>query len=205
MTSISLIAKYPKTEDEPKREKHIQNIKKSVRSLTNILNDFLSLDKLDQGKVSSHPMHFNLIEFINEIVQDTSEINERLIKMKVEHQIPSLPINQDKEMVRNVIINLFSNAIKYSADDSLITIRTRLRDNMAEFEIEDQGMGIPEQDQKNLFERFFRAQNVTNVQGTGLGLNIVKRYLDLMGGKITFKSREGVGTTFIVTLPLEMK
>lgn len=205
MTSTSLIAKYPKTEDEPKREKHIQNIKKSVRSLTNILNDFLSLDKLDQGKVTSHPSQFNLTEFIDEIVQDTIETYERQIRIMVEHSQPELLLHMDKEMVRNIIINLLSNALKYSPDESTITIRSYSQDEKAIFEIEDKGMGIPEADQKNLFDRFFRAKNVTNVQGTGLGLNIVKRYLALMRGSITFKSKEGVGTTFIVTLPQEHK
>jgi PAS domain S-box-containing protein len=205
MTSISLIAKYPRTEDEPKREKHIQNIKRSVRNLTNILNDFLSLDKLEQGKISSHPLEFNLTQILDEIVQDTSETLERDIKLEIEHLSGPVTIIQDKEMVRNVIINLLSNAIKYSLDGKIVSLRTKLSGKQAIIEIEDRGIGIPEKDQKNMFERFFRAHNVTNLQGTGLGLNIVKRYLDLMGGHITFKSKENEGTIFIVTLPTEKK
>jgi len=106
-------------------------------------------------------------------------------------------------MFRNVIINLVSNAIKYSPPDSTIRVRTYISQTQFFIEIQDQGIGIPEQDQKHLFERFFRAKNVLNLQGTGLGLNIVKRYLDLLGGKINFRSRENEGTTFIVSLPLE--
>lgn len=203
LTSVSLIAKYPKTEDEPKRQKHIQNIKKSVRNLTNILNDFLSLDKLDQGKVASTPSQFDFTKFIDETVEDYTETSDKDHGFEVTHQEKGLSIFQDKEMIRNVVINLISNAMKYSPDQSTVFIRTRREGENVVIEIQDQGMGIPAEDQKHLFERFFRAKNVTNLQGTGLGLNIVKRYLDLMGGGIDFRSKENVGTTFIVTLPVE--
>ncbi len=205
LTSISLISKYTKTEDEPKRDKHVQNIKKSVRNLTNILNDFLSLDKLDQGKVSSSPTFFNFTEFIDETVSEIRETSYKHHTFDTKHADPDIKAFQDKDMIRNVVINLISNAMKYSPENGTIKIRTKLSGSNFDFEIQDDGIGIPEEDQKHLFERFFRAQNVTNLQGTGLGLNIVKRYLDLMGGKIEFSSKENEGTTFKVTLPLEKK
>lgn len=203
LTSISLISKYPKTEDEPKREKHIHNIKKSVRNLTNILNDFLSLDKLEQGKITSSPIKFNLTKFINESVEELREMSDKGHKFEISHHIQDFMVNQDKEMFRNVVINLVSNAVKYSPEGSTVFIRTDLKDEKVTLEIQDQGMGIPIQDQKHLFERFFRAKNVINLQGTGLGLNIVKRYIDLMGGTISFTSQENQGTTFKITLPVE--
>lgn len=205
LSSISLIAKYPLTEDEPKRQKHIQNIKKSVKNLTNILNDFLSLDKLDQGKITSNPVNFDFIPFIKDIVEDindTTDQNHQIVMKNTENEIQ---LFQDKEMIRNVIINLLSNAIKYSPDGGTVTVPVKTIGSQLIFEIQDQGMGIPKEDQKHLFERFFRAHNVTNLQGTGLGLNIVKRYLDLLGGTIDFTSRENEGTTFKVSLPLEKK
>lgn len=205
LTSISLIAKYPKTEDEPKREKHIQNIKKSVRNLTNILNDFLSLDKLDQGKVASSPTQFDLPAFIDEIIGEFRDSSDKDHKFQVTHKESSLSVFQDKEMIRNVIINLISNAIKYSSDQSTVYVRTSRDKDQVIIELQDEGLGIPDEDQKHLFDRFFRAKNVINLQGTGLGLNIVKRYLDLMGGTITFRSKENAGTTFIISLPLEKK
>ena len=205
LTSATLIDKYPKTEDAPKREKHIQNIKKSVRNLTNILNDFLSLDKLEQGKISTTPSEFDLNQFINDTVEEFRETSPRERIISVEFAESKLTIFQDKEMIRNVLINLISNAIKYSPEDGKVVIRIRRAGNTARIEIEDQGMGIPDADQKHLFERFFRAKNVINLQGTGLGLNIVKRYLDMMGGEITFTSVENKGTTFKVTLPVEKK
>ena len=204
LTSVSLIGKYPKTEDEPKREKHIQNIKKSVRNLTNILNDFLSMDKLEQGKVSSTPSKFEFTHFINDVAEEFQDTSEKHT-IKVKHHHEDIWVNQDKEMIRNVIINLVSNGIKYSPENSTINISTALASDQVTFQIEDEGMGIPDEDQKHLFERFFRAGNVTNLQGTGLGLNIVKRYLDLMGGVIEFKSAVNKGTTFKVSLPLEKR
>jgi PAS domain S-box-containing protein len=201
LTSISLIAKYSKTEDGPKRDRHIQIIKNAVKNLTNILNDFLSLDKLDQGPVASVPVKFDFIPFIEDIAEENREITKHQIIL--EHAIGEISLNQDKEMIRNVLINLVSNAIKYSPENGTITIRTQVSDAKLILEIQDQGMGIPLADQKHLFERFFRAHNVSNLQGTGLGLNIVKRYLDLMNGEIEFSSVENEGTTFKISLPLE--
>ena len=203
MTSVSLISKYLTTDVEPKCEKHIQNIKKSVRNLTNILNDFLSLDKLEQGKINSNPSSFNMTQFIDETVEELNEMSGRGHVFELTHRVHDISIFQDKEMIRNVFINLVSNAVKYSPDGTTIFIRTDLKENEVSLEIQDQGIGIPAADQKRLFERFFRAKNVTNLQGTGLGLNIVKRYLDLMEGSITFTSHENQGTTFRVTLPVE--
>jgi PAS domain S-box-containing protein len=201
LTSANLISKYPKTEDESKREKHIQTIKKSVKNLTNILNDFLSLDKLEQGMMSSSSCRFNLIPFMEDIIEEFRD--SHLHKIQLIHQNNEIIAFQDKEMIRNVLINLISNALKYSPENSIVTIRTGLKQNILVLEVQDQGMGIPLEDQKHLFERFFRAHNVMNLQGTGLGLNIVKRYLDLMGGQIEYTSIENQGTTFIISLPLE--
>lgn len=205
LSSISLIAKYPLTEDEPKRQKHVQNIKKSVKNLTNILNDFLSLDKLDQGKIASNPVNFDFIPYIKDIVEDLNDTTDQNHQIVVKTTETEIQLFQDKEMIRNVIINLLSNAIKYSPDGGTVTVPVKVIGGQLVFEIQDQGIGIPKEDQKHLFERFFRAHNVTNLQGTGLGLNIVKRYLDLLGGTIDFTSRENEGTTFKVTLPLEQK
>ena len=204
LTSVNLLAKYTKPEDEPKREKHIQTIKKSVKNLTNILNDFLSLDKLDQGKITSVPVEFRLDTLVDDLAADFRDTSEKHTII-VKHEAGEIKMFQDKEMLRNVIINLTSNAIKYSPENTTVTVTTATSGGLAVIEIRDEGMGIPDADQKHLFERFFRAHNVTNLQGTGLGLNIVKRYLDLMNGEISFESKEGTGTTFRVKLPVEKK
>lgn len=205
LTSVSLIDKYPKTDDQPKREKHVLSIKRSVRQLTNILNDFLSLDKLDQGKITTNPVRFNFTAFVDECLEEMREMNEKKHAIEISHEVKDVVVFQDKEMIRNVLINLVSNAIKYSPEESSIFVHTKLSGTNILIDITDQGMGIPPEDQKHLFERFFRAHNVSNLQGTGLGLNIVKRYLDLMGGTIKFTSKENIGTTFHINLPVEKK
>jgi signal transduction histidine kinase len=106
----------------------------------------------------------------------------------------------DQNTLRNIMLNLISNAIKYSPENSAIEVLTVSNKEGLEILVTDHGMGIPEDDQQHLFERFFRAKNATNVQGTGLGLNIVKRYIDLMGGEISFTTKENQGTTFTVYL-----
>jgi len=106
----------------------------------------------------------------------------------------------DKQLLRPICINLLNNAIKYSPENSRISFTTDTR-NGIQLIVEDQGMGIPLEDQQHLFDRFFRAGNVTAIQGTGLGLNIVRKYARLLGGDIRFSSEVQKGTTFTVNLP----
>src|SRR5690554_821820 len=112
-----------------------------------------------------------------------------------------LKMNTDGQLLKNIILNMLSNAVKYSRDDGEIIVSLEDLNKGVRISVRDFGMGIPEKDQKNLFTRFFRAGNVTNVEGTGLGLNIVLRYLDLLNGKISFESKEGEGTIFFITFP----
>jgi PAS domain S-box-containing protein len=203
LTSVSLIARYHQAQDEGKRTKHVKTIKTSVQNLTNILDDFLSLDKLDQGKITCRPSSFHLVGLAQTLVVDMQELAKEGQNITYRHHGAETAIFLDKEMLRNVLINLLSNAMKYSPPQTAITFVTKQEDSQIVLSIQDQGMGIPESDQKNIFETFFRANNATTIQGTGLGLNIVKRYLDLMGGRVTFVSQENVGTIFTVTVPLE--
>ncbi|MCB0664099.1 MAG: ATP-binding protein, partial [Saprospiraceae bacterium] len=111
----------------------------------------------------------------------------------------------DKRHLKNILLNLASNAIKYSKEGKNIFIRTWEKANMITFEVEDQGIGIPEEDQEHLFTRFFRAHNAINIQGTGLGLNIVKRYAEMLSGQLEFESEVGKGSIFRVTVPIAYK
>lgn len=205
LSSVSLIASYRKPEDESKREKHIQTIKNSVKSLTAILNDFLSMDKLNQGKIEANPSKFSLNELVSEVLTEFSHISDKNQNIIVENKNSEIALYQDREMLKNIIINFVSNAIKYSPDESTINIVTGLENSEMFLQVHDQGIGIPLNDQKHLSELFFRANNVHNVTGTGLGLNSVKRYLNIMGGSFDFKSVENVGSVFIIKLPLEAK
>jgi signal transduction histidine kinase len=113
-----------------------------------------------------------------------------------------LEIIVDKKLLKNVLYNLLSNAIKYSPDGKPIDFLAAVHGAQLQIRIRDYGIGIPEEEQQHLFTRFFRAHNVENIQGTGLGLNIVKRYLELMQGNITFESKLGEGTEFSIQIPV---
>lgn len=198
LTSVSLIGKYTLSEQQDKRDKHINRIKSSVNNLTSILNDFLSLDKLEQGKVEIEKTSFNLFDFCQGLVSEMENITKagQAVKIDMSNEINILA--QDKRILRNVLINLISNAIKYSPEDSSIDLRASTEKGKVVIEVEDYGMGIPKDEQKHMFTRFFRAKNAINIEGTGLGLNIVKRYIELMNASISFKSQTEVGTKFTI-------
>ncbi len=200
LSSISLVEQYHGPENDEKRKKHIDRIKSSVKNMTAILNDFLSLDKLEQGKVEVERGLFSLPEFAEDIVDELRGILKKGQNIRCGHS-GDTEILQDKKILRNVFLNLLSNAIKYSGEDQEIQLGTEVRNNRVTIVISDKGIGIPEDEQEHLFNRFFRAKNSVNIQGTGLGLNIVKRYVELMSGTIRFTSLPGEGTSFIVEFP----
>lgn len=200
LSSASLIGRYETTEQQNNRLKHVNRIKSSVVNLTGILNDFLSLSKLEEGKIEIHKTQFNLQDLINEVLEEMSSITKTGQNIIYHHHGATYDFIQDSKIFKNILINLISNAIKYSSTDKIIKVDTKIEDKQMCLTVEDKGMGIPKEEQKNLFERFFRASNAGNIQGTGLGLNIVKRYVDLLKGKISFESEENQGTTFRVIL-----
>ncbi|MFQ5447514.1 MAG: ATP-binding protein [Saprospiraceae bacterium] len=204
LSSADLIEAYT-TKDSPndKRLKHVARIRSSVQNLTSILNDFLSLSKLEEDKLQLKLSEFYLETFCQEIIEEI----KYLLKsgQKIRHTVSNSDnphLYLDKSMLKNIMYNLLSNAIKYSGPGKPITCEAKVENNHLLITVADEGIGIPESDQPLMFTRFHRAQNAENIQGTGLGLNIVKRYLDIMDGEIRFESELGKGTTFYVTLPL---
>lgn len=199
LSSANLISKYTESDQQESRQKHVDRIRKSVENLTSILNDFLSLEKLESGLQSVEHTEIN----INEIIQDT--IDEMSHSLKVGQKISvtgkAPMVHSDPHIVRNILINLLSNASKYSKDNDPIEL-TITSDETLTIVISDHGIGIPEAEQIRLFQRFFRAGNATNIQGTGLGLNIVKKYVQLINGELSFTSKEGEGSTFSFSIPL---
>lgn len=201
LSSASLISKYDKTEDNEKRLKHINRIKSSVTNLTLILNDFLSVGMIEEGKVYANYSLFNLKDLHNDCIFEISTIKKENQKITNGFEGLEKEVYLDKQMVKNIYLNLLSNAIKFSDDGKEITLLTKVSDSEIKIIISDNGVGIPTDEQKKLFERFFRGRNVTNIQGTGLGLNIIAKYIELMNGTISFKSELNYGTTFIINLP----
>ena len=200
LSSANLIGRYEKGEQHDKRMKHVKRIESSVRNLTSILNDFLSLEKLESGKVRYSPVEIEIEEYIQHVIDEMSLISKKDQNIIHFHE-GDKNIKADEHLLKNIIINLLSNGIKYSHEGKNVELHTHYTCEKLTIKVKDYGIGIPEEDQKLMFSRFFRAHNVTNIQGTGLGLTIVKRYLDLMDGKIWFESKEGEGTTFFVEIP----
>jgi PAS domain S-box-containing protein len=193
--SATLIEKYTKAEDQPKREQHINRIKSSVNHLTEILEEFLSVGKLEDGKLEVHPTEFSLRDFIKDILSDFSTYGQA-IRFELEEDFSCF---QDASILRKVIFNGLSNALKFSQRE--VVLQVKLQGTFVELRIIDQGIGISDEDKKHLFERFFRGGNATVIQGTGLGLHLVDRYMRLLGGKVEITSELNKGTELLIQFP----
>ena len=204
ISSVSLINTYIEKGKLEGTKKHINRIKNSVKGLTNILNDFLSTDKLESKKVEAHISKFNYSTFKRDITEELQALCKENQIIVSSINIENVELTTDQNIIKNILYNLVSNAIKYSREGQEIIINSAIYNTELIIEVLDFGIGIPKDEQKNLFNRFFRAKNTVNIKGTGLGLNIVKSYLDLLKGSITFESQENIGTKFIVKIPLKL-
>ncbi|MFN8253953.1 MAG: HAMP domain-containing sensor histidine kinase, partial [Ferruginibacter sp.] len=200
LSSAALINRYNDSYGSAPISKHAERIKSAVQNMTGVLNDFLSLDKLEQGIIEVHPAAFEIPQMIMAISEEMESCLKPGQEIVYEHNGLSALIT-DPKITHNVLVNLVSNASKYSAEYKQIFIRTAVQDHTAVFEVRDQGIGIPAEEQAHLFSLFYRCSNVGGMQGTGLGLNIVARYVSLLGGTIHFTSTENLSTAFTVTLP----
>lgn len=201
LSSAFLLEKYQEEHPDERTLKHLDRIKSNVNNLIQILNDFLSLGKLEEGKVDCVHEQLDLLQFSEEIVQNLQESAKKGQTIHLEVNGKPETVYTDGKLLKNVLNNLLSNAIKYSGEQSSIAFRINyLRDRIT-LVIQDHGIGIPDKDQEHLFERFYRASNTAHTSGTGLGLSIVKNYLTLMNGRLEFYSKVNEGTTFTVHLP----
>lgn len=200
LSSASLIGRYVNTDEDEKRQKHVLRIKSAVNNLTEILNDFLSLGKMEEGQIRVVPVQTDLPQFCIGVIEHIKGILKEGQTLQFQFE-GRQHVWIDNQLLRNILLNLLSNASKYSEFDKVIKLSASAQENDIVIRIIDQGIGIPESDRNNIFDRFFRAHNAGNIQGTGLGLNIVKRYVDLMGGSVSFESSSNEGTTFTVILP----
>jgi len=201
LSSASLLSRYSRTEDQDKRDRHIRKIKDSVKHLNDLLEDFLSLGKLEEGKIKSEPAEFPLREFLEESVEELKAILKPGQKIFCDYD-DEKTFFSDKRLLKNILINLLGNASKFSKEDASIWLLARHAGaNRLRISVRDEGIGISPEDQQHLFSSFFRGANAVNIEGTGLGLHIVKRYVDLLGGNITLESELGKGTTIGIELP----
>ena len=204
-TSAILIGRQNEPGKEQKREKYVAQIKRNVKQLVVILNDFLSLSKLEEGKVTANKVTFDFVVLAKTLIEEVSMTKK--IGKNIIISAPDAPVllHLDPKLVRRILMNLLSNAIKYSPENTDIYIKIEECKQFISLEVQNQGIGIPEEEQDKLFERFFRAKNVQDIEGTGLGLHIIKQFVNLMNGTIDFKSKTNKGATFLVKLPIPSK
>ncbi|HYV90775.1 MAG TPA: PAS domain-containing sensor histidine kinase [Chitinophagales bacterium] len=201
LSSASLIEKYPETDQQEKRVRHIHRIKDNVKNLNDILEDFLSLGKLEEGLIKPKHDPVNIPELIDGVIHDMNEVKKE--RQKITFTTDSVgELMSDKHLLKNILINLLSNAIKFSKENDAIEIAARMEGDLFILSIKDHGIGMSNEDQQHLFDRFFRGKNAINIKGTGLGLHIVSKYVQLLSGKINCHSELNRGTEFIISLPI---
>jgi PAS domain S-box-containing protein len=200
LSSAALASKYTQAEDQEKRDRHLKRIKDSVKHLNDLLEDFLSLGKLEEGKMQVRNESIELKEFLEEVTEEIKTIMKEHQKIHIDCNSEGLFVT-DKKLLKNILINLLSNAIKFSEENSSIWLKADHSSNNLILEVKDEGIGISEDDQQYMFTSFFRGKNAVNIQGTGLGLHIVKRYVELIHGSIRLESKLQAGTTITIELP----
>ncbi|UKM63560.1 PAS domain-containing sensor histidine kinase [Flavobacteriaceae bacterium GSB9] len=205
LTSAMLLGKYKLTEQQERRDKHIKTITDKVHYLNNILNDFLSIEKLETGKVNYRFSTFKISKVVNEVVYNANMLLKEGQTINYPENIDEYSLYQDEKIIELALSNLVNNAIKYSSENTLVDIKINQGEKETTFKIKDNGIGVPEKDQKRIFNRYFRAENALLTQGTGIGLNIVKSHLEKLGGTISFKSEENKGSEFTFVIPNKAK
>lgn len=210
-SSAGILKTFAHKLSDDQKQDHLNTIQTYVKHTTSLLDDILLLNRAETGRLSFNPSDFDVIEFCQTMKKEIQlSTDKHLIIFKVYDQEmtafdldqePKINVYLDLKLLRQILINLLSNAIKYSPDGGLINFNLINEENQIIFQIKDQGMGIPLEDHSSLFSSFYRAKNVGTIQGTGLGLNIAKKCIELQGGEITFSSEVGKGTTFFITLP----
>lgn len=200
LSSASLISKYTNSDEQEKRDKHIRRIKDSVKHLNDLLEDFLSLGKLEEGRISTEVAMFNVHNFLEEVIDEIRSILKEGQEIHSAYEGEPVFVS-DKRMLKNILINLLSNASKFSPEGAAIWVTMKNSGVELCTMIKDKGIGIANDDKEHLFTSFYRAKNAVNIQGTGLGLHIVKRYIELLSGTIHLESALGQGTEVTILVP----
>lgn len=199
--SASTIEHYFDRLDRTRIFQHLKKIIMAVQQMTAILDDLLSLEKIESGKVSLRMKCFDLTSVSRDVLEEMQAMTKKGQQLFHRHHGLDTEVYLDQDLLRRCLTNLISNAIKYSPEGGIVELVTCITEQFMEVQVKDQGIGIPEKEQSRLFETFFRADNAKDIQGTGLGLNIVKRYVELMNGSVSFSSRENEGTVFMLRFP----
>ncbi|MGF1672687.1 MAG: ATP-binding protein [Rivularia sp. (in: cyanobacteria)] len=210
LNSTELLVNHSQQLTENKKDEYICHIQNSVKHLNQLLNDVLLVGQAEVNKIKFNPLPLDLVKFCENLVAEFKLIATK--KHQIIFKVQGCYIQQeetiklpclDEKLLRHILTNLLSNAIKYSPQGGEIRFDLFCLQGEAIFRIQDEGIGIPQIEQENLFSSFQRGSNVGKIPGHGLGLSIVEQYVQLHQGEINLISKEGVGTTVIVTLPLK--
>ena len=200
-----LLEHYSHKSDEAQKGEYFQRIRTAVKNMTQLLENVLIIGKAEAGKIKFNPQVLDLNAFCQNLVNEMqlSAGSEQTIAVVT----PSCcaPANLDEKLLWQILTNLLSNALKYSLDGGIVYFSYSCQNGQVVFQVRDEGIGIPAEDQQHLFEPFYRATNVGTIPGTGLGLAIINQCVNLHSGKISVSSKIGEGTTFTVTLPQDVK
>lgn len=200
--SAQLLKSYTPTWSEEKKLRNLHRIETAAKNMTQLLEDLLTINRAESGKLEFHPQPIDLENFCRSIIEDFQfhAHPKHQIHWRIQGLCPIACL--DEKLTRSILNNLLSNAVKYSPQGGQIHLILMCTQKEAIFQIQDAGLGIPLEDQSHLFELFHRGKNIANIPGTGLGLSVVKQCLDLQRGQISIESQVGVGTTVTVKIPL---
>ena len=209
-TPLSLIRMFAETLElgrvrtEEKKNEYYKIIGQETERLTHLINNILNFSKMEAGRKEYHFQKFDLIQMINTVL-DSYQFHLENNGFKIEKSLPGnrLLLNGDREALSEAFINLLDNAVKYSENDKTINVNAGSTDGSLFFEVKDHGIGISQEDQKKIFDKFYRVSHglVHNKKGTGLGLTLVKKIVEAHKGKIIVESQLGIGSLFRVVLP----
>lgn len=200
--STGLLQDYSVQWPEEKKSTHFVRIQLAIKRMTELLEDILVIGKIEANTLPFQPVSLNLEKFCRQLVEEQQLNDSNQHPIAFIHQGDNRDAQMDEKLLRQILGNVISNAIKYSPTGSSVCLHLKCQNQEAIFQVEDQGIGIPQADKERILETFYRATNVGNISGTGLGLAIVKRAVELHGGKLAIESQEGSGTIFTITLPL---
>lgn len=203
LTSVFLLENYTGDDYEQEKLSYIDKIKRAVHALTDLLNNFLAIGKLEEGKIRVDLSELEIKPFLEGILQEVVSIKKVRQDIMFNFESDHEWITTDKQLLKHIVVNLLTNAIKYSPAHEEIRLDAQVKNDTLLIRVEDKGTGIPEHEQSQIFKRFFRGQNATHIDGTGLGLNLVKKYVRLLKGTIQFTSEVNKGSIFTVRIPLQ--
>ena len=200
LSSAQLISKYQKGEEQKNRERHLKKIENTVNSLNKTLSELLICKQLEEDKLIFNSEEFDIKDLVNDVIAESKFIEKKDTEVLYEHDGEGTHLITDQAKLRDIIEHLLTNALKYS-NGKEIKVYSKFQDEKLLLKVKDNGIGIPKTDQPYIFRRFYRAGNVNGTRGNGVGLSIVKKYVDSMNGHIQLHSEVNEGTEFNLALP----